>query len=68
VLCLPAGAGLRVRLDSAAASNDFEDHGMVEANDGWETPGFADAAVRLDLRASVNAGSLALDSTRQCAG
>jgi hypothetical protein len=67
-LCLPAGAGLRVRLDSAAASNDFGDHGMVEANGGWETPGFADMAVRLDLRASVNAGSLALDPTRQCAG
>jgi hypothetical protein len=67
-LCLPSGAGLRVRLESAAASNDFGSHGMVEANGGWETPGFADAAVRLDLRASVNAGSLALDPARQCAG
>ncbi|HEX2755109.1 MAG TPA: DUF5668 domain-containing protein [Candidatus Limnocylindrales bacterium] len=67
-ICLPAGAGLRVKLDSAAASNDFDDHGMVETNGAWETPGYGVAAVRLDLRADVNAGSLALDPPRQCAG
>jgi hypothetical protein len=67
-LCVPSGAGLRVKLDSAAASNDFASHGMVETNGAWETPGYATATVRLDLRADVNAGSLALDPTRQCAG
>ena len=67
-ICRPAGAGLRVRLESAAGSNDFEAHGLVETNGGWETTGFAAAAVRLDLRADVNAGSLALDPPRQCAG
>jgi hypothetical protein len=67
-LCLPLGAGLRVTLDSVAASNDFKDHGLVQVGNAWETPGYASAAVRLDLRADVNAGSLALDPTRQCAG
>ncbi len=67
-LCVPAGAGLRVKLDSAAASNDFASHGLVETNGAWQTPGYATSTVRLDLRADVNAGSLALDPTRQCAG
>lgn len=67
-LCVPSGAGLRVKLDSAAASNDFAGHGLIETNGAWETPGYATAAVRLDLRADVNAGSLALDPVRQCAG
>jgi hypothetical protein len=67
-LCVPAGAGLRVRLDSAAASNDFASHGLLETSGIWQSPGYATAEVRLELRADVNAGSLALDPARQCAG
>jgi hypothetical protein len=67
-LCLPDGAGLRVKLDSTAASNDFADHGLTETNGVWETPAYDSAEVRLDLRAQVSAGSLALDPTRQCTG
>jgi hypothetical protein len=67
-ICLPPGAALRVLLRSAAASNDFADHGLIETNGAWETPGYATATVRLDLRADVNAGSLTLDPPRQCAG
>jgi hypothetical protein len=66
-LCAPPGAGLRVTLDSVAASNDFADHGLVQVGKAWETPGFAAAGVRLDVRADVNAGSVALDPGRQCA-
>jgi hypothetical protein len=67
-ICLPPGAGLRVRLESVAASNDFGDHGMTEAGGVWVTPGYDTAEVRLDVRADVNAGSLTLDPARQCAG
>lgn len=67
-ICLPPGAGLRVTLKSVAASNDFAGHGLVESNGTWETPGFATASVRIDLRAEANAGSLALDPARTCAG
>ena len=67
-ICLPSGAGLRVKLGSVAASNDFGSHGMTEVDGVWETPGYATAAVRLDLRATVNAGSLSLDPARTCAG
>ena len=66
-ICLPSGTGLRVRLDSAAASNDFAGHGMVETNGVWETPGYASATARIDIRAEVNAGSLTLNPARQCA-
>ena len=67
-LCLPAGAGLRVSLDLAAASDDLGDHGLVQVGGAWETPGYDSATVRIDLRADVNAGSLALDPARHCAG
>lgn len=67
-LCAPAGAGLRVTLDSVAASNDFKDHGLVQVGSAWETPGYALAEIRLDVRADINAGSVSLDPSRQCAG
>ena len=57
-----------MKLDSVAASNDFAGHGLIETNGAWETPGFADAEVRIDVRADVNAGSLALDPGPACAG
>ena len=67
-LCVPDGAGLRVRLDGAAASNDFAGHGLTETGGVWESPGYGTAEIHIDLRAHVSAGSLALDPTRQCAG
>lgn len=67
-ICLPSGAGLRVELDSVAASNDFAAHGLLETNGTWQTPGYDVAPVRIDLRAEVNAGSLALDPSRTCSG
>jgi hypothetical protein len=66
-LCVPPGAGLRVAIESVAASNDFEAHGLSQVNGAWETPGFATADVRLELRATANAGSLSLDPPRSCA-
>jgi hypothetical protein len=67
-ICLPAGAGLRVKLDGVAASNDLARHGLVEANGAWETPGFGSAASRLEIEADANAGSLSLDPSRACGG
>ena len=67
-LCLPTGAGLRVKLESVAASSDFQQHGMALEGGAWQTPGFATAEIRLDVTADVNAGSLSLDPVRSCAG
>jgi hypothetical protein len=67
-LCLPTGAGLRIETrESVAASNDFESHGLTKSGDAWETPGFAGAAVKIDLSAQANAASLSLDSSSACA-
>jgi hypothetical protein len=67
-ICAPNGVGLRIRLESVAASNDFAGHGLVESNGTWQTPGYAEASARIDLRVEANAGSLALDPARTCAG
>lgn len=68
-VCLPPGAGLRVELDVVAGSADLAGHGLVQTHDDvWESPGFAAPAMRLELRVDVNAGSLALDPARECAG
>jgi hypothetical protein len=68
-ICLPTGVGLRVDIgDSVAASNDFEAHGMTRNGDTWETPGYANAAVKIDLSAEANAASLSLDRSTSCAG
>jgi hypothetical protein len=68
-LCLPAGAGLRVATgESVVSSNDFKEHGMTRNGETWETPGYATAAVRIDLSADANAASLSLDEPSRCAG
>ena len=68
VLCAPTGAGLRIELDSVAGGSDLGDHGLVQNDDVWETPGFGAAAIRLELSVDLNAGSLKLDPARDCAG
>jgi hypothetical protein len=68
-LCLPAAAGLSVDIgDNVAASNDFEAHGLTRSGDRWQTPGFATAAVRIELAADANAASLLLDPPDACGG
>lgn len=68
VICRPTGVGLRVLIDSVAAATDLADHGLVPTSGGWETPDYASAGIRIEVRAAINAGSLSLDPSRQCAG
>jgi hypothetical protein len=66
-ICAPAGAGLRLQTgDSIVASYDYGGHGLVQDGSTWTTPGFATAAVRIDLRTTANAGSFALDPEDGC--
>lgn len=67
-ICVPDGTGIRILLESVAASDDFSSHGLVRVGDAWESTGYATAAARVTLEAEVNAGSLALDPVRECAG
>ena len=68
-LCTPDGAGLRFNTEgSNLSSYDFEDQGLVNTGSTWETPGFADADVRIDLDTQTNAGSFSLNPEDGCGG
>ena len=69
VMCAPEGVGLRLNTGGGiVSSNDFEEQGLVEHDDAWETPGFATAEIRITLDVQANAGSLSLNQSRSCAG
>jgi hypothetical protein len=68
-LCAPPNVGLRFHTDdSITASYDFGAKGLVKVGDAWETPGYANAEVRIELDASANAGSISLDPKDGCRG
>jgi hypothetical protein len=67
--CAPPGAALRLRTnENIVASYDYGGHGLVRSGTTWETPGFASAAVRIDLRTQANAGSMTLNPEGGCGG
>lgn len=69
VLCAPEAVGLRLNTGGGiVSSNDFEEQGLIERDDSWETPGFATAEIRITLDVQANAGSLSLNQSRSCAG
>jgi hypothetical protein len=64
--CAPDGAGLRIRSSGALQSDNFADRGMTQSGNTWETAGFNDASVRIELEINANAGSLNLNPTGGC--
>jgi LiaI-LiaF-like transmembrane region len=67
VICAPEGLGLRLNTgDNPISSNDFDRAGLVRTDDGWETPGYATAAIRSELDVTANAGSLSLNPSQPC--
>jgi hypothetical protein len=67
VICAPAGLGLRLNTgDNPISSNDFDRAGLVKTDDGWETPGYATAAIRTELDMTANAGSMSLNPSQPC--
>jgi hypothetical protein len=68
-LCTPDGAALRFNTEgSNLSSYDFEDQGLVQDGSTWQTPGFDNAAVRIELDTQVNAGSFSLNPEDGCRG
>jgi hypothetical protein len=67
-LCAAPDTGLRIRTDdSIIASYDFA--GLTKTGSTWQTPGYDSAAVKIDLDANANAGSVSLDrSGGSCGG
>ncbi|MFL5674335.1 MAG: hypothetical protein ACJ779_04970 [Chloroflexota bacterium] len=66
-LCVPAGAGIRLRTGQSVFANyDYAGHGLVQDGSTWTTPGFESAAVKIDLDTKANAGSFTLDPEDGC--
>lgn len=68
-LCAPPGAALRLNTaESIVAGYDYDGQGLVKNGSTWETPGFDDAAVRIELDTQANAGSYSLNPEDGCSG
>jgi hypothetical protein len=66
-LCVPPGAALRLNTaESIVASYDYDGEGLVKDGSTWETPGFDDAPVRIELDTRANAGSFSLNPEDGC--
>ena len=67
VICAPEDIGLRLNTgDNPISSNDFDRAGMVQVDDGWETPDYASASVKTELDVTANAGSISLNPSQPC--
>ncbi len=66
-LCAPPGVALRLHTsESVLSAYDFEDAGLVQVGDVWETPGYDTAVTRIELQLETNAGSVSLDPAGGC--
>jgi hypothetical protein len=66
-LCAAAGVGLRLLAEgNITASNNYEARGLVKTGDAWETPGYASAATRVELRTTGSAISYTLNPEDGC--
>lgn len=66
-LCAPPGVALRLNTsETIVASYDYDGEGLVKTGSTWETPGYDDAAVRIDLDTRANAGSFSLNPEDGC--
>jgi hypothetical protein len=66
-LCAADEVGLRFRVEeNITASNNFAAAGLIRSGDTWESPGYAAAAVQVDLRIGGGAVSYALSPQGGC--
>ena len=66
-LCAAPDVGLRFRVDeNITASNNFADAGLVRSGNTWESPGYAAAAVQVDLGIGGGAVSYTLNPGGGC--
>ena len=66
-LCAPAGVGLRLLVDdNITARDNYDDAGLVRSGNAWETPGYASAATRIELRTIGSAVSYTLNPEDGC--
>ena len=66
-ICRSADTAIRITTSDSITSS-YEFPGLVQRDQTYESPGFAEADVRIELDASANAGSIALDPEGGCNG
>jgi hypothetical protein len=64
--CAPPGAGLRFETSGAFSGNNFDAKGLSQTGDTWTSPDYATAVTKIDLQATVNAGSVELNPIGGC--
>jgi hypothetical protein len=66
-LCSAEGVGLRlVTEDNITASNNFDEQGLVQRGNTWETASYAEAATKVELRTTGSAVSFTLNPEDGC--
>ncbi len=66
-LCAASGVGLRLVVeDNITASNNYDDEGLTRSGNAWETPGYATAATKVELRTTGSAISFTLNPKDGC--
>lgn len=65
-LCIPEAAQARLRFESTLASDDLGSSGLVKDGDGWQTPGYAIAAMRIDLVITSTFSSVSVERPEDC--
>jgi len=66
-ICAPAGVGLRlIGDDNITASDNFDEQGLVERGNAWESPDYATAATQIELSTSGAAVSYELNPEDGC--
>jgi hypothetical protein len=65
-ICTPAEAGVRIHAGGGLGGNNFADAGLEQSGDTWESSGYADAAVQIELDAEANLGGITLNPDDGC--
>ena len=65
-LCVAPTTGLSIDYNATLSSDNFDAAGLVKVGGGWETPDFATAGGRIQLRLSSNVSSVNLDRSGAC--
>jgi hypothetical protein len=65
-VCTPADAGIRIHSEGGLGGNNFADAGLEQSGDTWQTAGYLDAAVQIELDAEANLGSITLNPDDGC--
>jgi hypothetical protein len=65
-ICFPSSAEARIELESTLAADDLAGSGLVKSGGGWQTPGYATAATRIELSVASTVSSVSIERPEVC--